>query len=157
MKNKLFEGSAIIILTGALHYFEKYVYNDWNFLGFVLTLIMLDTIMGFLANWYTKSLSSMGWRQLFKKFIEYGTCLVICHVLTSFEIQGVPSGVMDWADNFLYAAMLVAESMSIGENWLKMNKKGGLMKKLLSRLSQFDIQNAKNINESDNAEINQNS
>lgn len=95
---------------------EKYLFNDWQFLGALFVLIVLDTLLGIWKNLKTKSLSSRGFAGFFEKMALYASFLIVTHVLITFTVEGQSIVVFAWIDNVFYSAIMVREAISILEN-----------------------------------------
>lgn len=102
-----------------LVFFQKYVYNDWNFLIFLGVLMLVDLITGILksvkkSGW--SSIQSKGIRDTGIKLIEYGAFLITIHVLVAFQVDGKPLGWLSYGDELGYSFLIVVEAKSIFEN-----------------------------------------
>lgn len=106
-------------LTVFRELFTKYVFNDWEFVGFLFVLIAADTFFATL-----KVIRTEGWRGLsfkeserflIKCFLYFGV-LVLAHVLGNFTIHGKPFRYYTWIDTFLYSYMVGKEALSVAKN-----------------------------------------
>lgn len=113
----LFATIFLSFLKTALELVEIYLFKDWMYLGFVLILIHLDTILGFWKNAKAHNLSSRGFADYFEKIGLYGAILIMLHVLNAVPIGGQAGYVaFKWFKNAFYFAIMVRESISILEN-----------------------------------------
>lgn len=106
-------------VAAPLLFFQKYVYNDWNFLIFLGVLMLVDLITGILksvkkSGW--SSIQSKGIRDTGIKLIEYGAFLITIHVLVAFQVDGKPLGWLSYGDELGYSFLIVVEAKSIFEN-----------------------------------------
>lgn len=129
-------GTAI---SPVLQILERYFFNDWQFLFFLLVLVGVDTTSGFVKHWKNETVSSLGFAKLFWKLIVYALFLITTHVLTNFTVDGGDAGhvIFEWVDTIVYAALLVRESISICENLAHISP-GLIPQWILKRLQQFD-------------------
>lgn len=117
--------------------FDTYVFSDWQFGLFLLTIIIVDTVLGTYKAWKQKNLESRAYARLFEKILLYGGALIMSHVLMRFTISGEASGFFDWTDDVLYCGIMVRESISILENIGEI-KPDLLPRWMLTRLKKFD-------------------
>jgi len=117
--------------------FDTYIFSDWQFVYFLICIIIVDTILGTYKAWKQKNLESRAYARLFEKILLYGGILIMSHVLMSFPISGSATGLFDWLDDVLYCAMMVREAISIFENVGEI-KPNLLPSWILARLKKFD-------------------
>jgi hypothetical protein len=108
------------LLLIARHLFEKYVFNDWNALGFLMVLFFLDTMLGMGRSFKQGRFHSRGMRQMFRKMGEYALGIVVAHVFSNIEVDGAK---LPWAQylgmgvkGLTYLFILIIEAKSIDEN-----------------------------------------
>lgn len=116
MKNSFIEAFGAGLLSLALHYLEKYIFNDWAFLGFLAILVMMDTLTSMVKNWKNKTVSSQGFSKVFLKVLLYGAFLILIHGMKSYEVNGERNALFTWIDDIGYAAIMAREALSIIEN-----------------------------------------
>lgn len=130
---------SILILLVSLGLFpftgliEKYFFSDWEFLKYLIIMIVGDTILGFLKNLKAKTLSSRAWGQIVLKLISYMSLLIVSHVFATFTISGSDVKVLDWFETLVLTSLMVKEGISIIENIGAVNESlvpGWLLKKL---------------------------
>jgi hypothetical protein len=99
---------------------QKYVFNDWNFIGYLLVVYVVDTCLGVWLSMKQRKHHSRQFRGMFDKFIQYGVVLIITHVLCEFTVDGQKNSMLQMlVPNFkavMYLAVLWAEVKSIDEN-----------------------------------------
>jgi toxin secretion/phage lysis holin len=95
---------------------RQYLFADWQFAGFLFTLILVDTITGVLRSWQKRQVSSRAFSRIFIKCLVYLLLLILAHVMTSFTIKGKVNVVFQWFDTFIYCAMMAREALSVLEN-----------------------------------------
>lgn len=122
-----------VIASGSQHalellfrLFNKYVFNDWDFVGYLVVAVFIDTLSGIYASWVKRTLFSFKLRQICKKLGEYFFVLIIVHVLTHHLVDGEPNF---WAQivfpgfkGFIYLLIIGCELMSVEENLKKVGK-----------------------------------
>ncbi len=123
--------------AGVKTVFDTYIFSDWQFVLFLIAIIIVDTILGTYKAWKSKTLESRAYSRLFEKILLYGGVLVMSHVLISFPISGKATGLFDWVDDVLYCGMMVREAISILENVGEI-KPDLLPAWVLARLKKFD-------------------
>lgn len=126
-----------VVLIPVFNILEKYIFKDWEFLAFLIVLIMVDTALGIYKHWKMKTVSSKGFSQLFEKILIYTAALVVTHVMTNFMVSGEPNALFGWVDRLIYGAIMVREAISIFENIGAINSRL-LPIWILKRLKQFD-------------------
>lgn len=136
MINKAFIAVALP-LTFLTHIFEKYVFNDWQFLIALVVVVAVDTLLGLVYHFKSGTISNEGFSKLFIKFILYSCVLILSHVLVSFKINGSENVFFNWVDDALYSAIMLREAISILEKTARISP-GLLPKWILKRLKQFD-------------------
>lgn len=99
-----------------LHFVGEYIFSDWQFAAFLITLIAIDTFVSVLRHWQLRTVSSLGFAKLFLKVIVYSCFLITIHVLTNFTVSGEREMFFTWIDDFAYSAIIVREAISILEN-----------------------------------------
>ncbi|OUJ68818.1 bacteriophage holin [Hymenobacter crusticola] len=106
--------SPYLLIAGQL--IEKYFFSDWDFLGYLLVLILVDTVMGVQRNWKLRTVSSRGFSRIFIKLCLYANMLILTHVMTHFTVRGDPNVLFQWFDYFMYSVMMAREGLSIMEH-----------------------------------------
>lgn len=127
-----------IIFSPLIAFLETYVFDDWEFLLFLLILITGDTILGFINAWQKHLLHSKGFGQILWKLFAYCSVLIVTHVLTHYRVDGVQNYIFLWFDDTAYAAMVLREAISILEN-IGLIYPGLVPKWILSRLKQMNL------------------
>jgi len=115
---------------------RQYLFDDWEFAGFLLTLLVVDTAIGVLRSWRSRQVSSRAFSRIFLKMLVYMALLVLAHVMTNFTVHGKVNVVFQWFDTFIYCAMMAREALSVLEN-LAAIEPSLVPKVLLKRLAQF--------------------
>jgi hypothetical protein len=130
---------GVIILSSAtiLYYIEKYIYKDWEFLGYMTTVILVDTILAMLYHHKKGSLNSEGFSKFYIKCLLYAMFLILIHNLMSFKVSGKSMTVFSWLDTVAYMSIMVREAISIVENIGKI-KPDLLPSWILKKLKGFD-------------------
>lgn len=124
-------------ISPVLEIFERYVFGDWEFVRWLVVLMILDTLLGFIKHWFRHDLSSKAWGMIFKKLIVYSAVLALSHVLANFAIAGTPVDSFIWFRYFACSALMVREAISIIENSEEIMP-GFFPKSIIRRLKGFD-------------------
>ena len=141
--------SISLALSPIIGFIEKYYYDDWEFLKFLIILIVGDTILGFLKHMKTKTLSSKAWGQIIYKLISYMSLLIVAHIFVSFSINGSPVNIFDWFEKLVLTSLIVKEGISIIENIGALNQ-NIVPKWILTKLKEFDKNGKFKTDESNN-------
>jgi phage-related holin len=116
--------AAIVVLLGQL--FEKYIFSDWDFIGFLMVAIIIDTITGYYAAWAKGHVTSFRFRSMCEKLFYYFIALVVVHVLTAHSVDGhsnpVFTAAFPYFKGLIYIVLLGAEVLSIDENSAKIGR-----------------------------------
>jgi len=118
-------------------YFEKYIFQDWGFVAYLIVPIMLDTLIG---SYRAKKQGKFQWKKFDKivdKLITYITILILVHVMTSFTIEDTTITVFQWMRITVFSALMAKEGYSILKNLAAMNR-GYVPYWLLKKLEQID-------------------
>lgn len=122
------------VLTAA-RLFEKYVFNDWNALAFLMVMFLLDTSLGMGRSFRQGRFHSRGMRQMFAKLRDYGVGIIVAHVFCNIEVDGSK---FPWAEymamgvkGIIYLCILIIETKSIDENLRGLGGKGLPLPKFL--------------------------
>ena len=103
-------------VTPILGAIDKYIFGDWEFVKFLVVVMVLDTVLGFVKHWIRKDVSSKAWGMIGRKVIVYATVLVLAHVLCNFKIGDKVVDSFIWFRYFACSALMVREAISIIEN-----------------------------------------
>ena len=120
-----------------LEFVERYVFGDWEFVKFLIVLVVIDTSLGFIKHWIDHDISSRAFGMIAKKLIIYASVLVVTHVLASFTVGGEAVGCLVWFRYFACAALMVREAISVLENCESICP-NLIPKWIVKRLSEFD-------------------
>jgi hypothetical protein len=108
------------VLQHAARLFEKYVFDDWNALAFLMVIFLLDTLLGMARSFRQGRFHSRGLRQMFTKLRDYAVGIVVAQVFCGIEIDGSK---LPWATymglgvkGIIYAFIVLIEAKSIDEN-----------------------------------------
>lgn len=111
--------SFAIFITVFRELFAKYIFNDWEFVGFLFIAIILDTFFATLSVVKNQGVKSLSMKEaekfLIKIFLYFGT-LILSHILGKFTIHGKPNNYFTWIDTFLYSYMMAKEALSVFRN-----------------------------------------
>lgn len=117
---------------------NKYLFSEPEYLKWLIIAVTLDLITGITKVWAKqgiKNVTSKGIRDTIFKFIQYGSFLIITHVLANitFGNSNVPpfAFVKEWA----YMLLLLIEIKSVYENIVAIDSKLDFVKVIIDRLS----------------------
>ncbi len=120
-----------------MHYTEQYIFNDWQFLNFLIVLVIVDTVLGFYKAYKTRTLGIRMVHLLFQKIIIYICFLVVAHIVSHFTIAGEKNNFFTWFNSFAYSAIIIRESISVLEN-MGAIRAGLIPSWILKKLKQYD-------------------
>src|ERR1700761_3122949 len=107
--------------------FEKYIFSDIGYLKWLLIAMTVDLATGITKVWTNdgwRHITSRGIRDTVSKGIQYGSLLVITHVLTHFTIGGeVLNSGFTWVNKTVYEFLILIETKSVYENLVRINPK----------------------------------
>ena len=103
-------------VTPILGAIDKYIFGDWEFVKFLVVVMVLDTVLGLVKHIIRKDVSSKAWGMISRKVIIYAAVLVLAHVMCNFKIDGEVVESFIWFRNFACSALMVREAISIIEN-----------------------------------------
>lgn len=120
-----------------LEFIEKYVFGDWEFVKFLIVLVVIDTVLGFIKHFMAHDISSRAFGMIARKLLIYASVLIVTHVLASFSVGGNLVGCLVWFRYFACAALMVREAISVLENCETICP-GLIPKWIVRRLREFD-------------------
>lgn len=131
------------IFTTLMQVVEKYLFNDWEYLRWLVVLVAIDTLLGMAFAIKARQFSSYGFSKVIVKMLLYGCCLVVINVLTRFTINGETPALMadlaSWFAYFLLTVLMLREAISVFENIAKIEPRF-LPTWVLARLKSFENQ-----------------
>jgi phage-related holin len=122
---------------------EKYVFNDWDFLGFLMILILADSILGGAYAWKTHkfSLSIFG-KTLATKIGLYFLALIVIHAAAgaTSNLEGsIMRLIVPYFEGTIYTFFVIQELVSLARSFSKFGF-NVLPKFVLKRFEDFDEQ-----------------
>ena len=105
-----------IPLSPIVDWIEKYIFRDWEFLKFLVVLIVIDTLVSWVFHLRKKDFSSKGFAMIMTKLFVYSCLLIVAHVLGRYTIDGQVTTTFTWFRSLMSTALIVRESVSIVEN-----------------------------------------
>ena len=131
-------------ITPFIELFEKYVFGDWEFVKYLVVLVVIDTILGFSKHYIKHDISSKAYGMIAKKIVSYSIVMIVAHVVATFRVGGEQIESLVWFRYFARSALMVREAISIIEN-LEVISPGFIPKSIVRRLSEFDSNTGKPI------------
>lgn len=114
---------AAIVASPLFYLLETYFFNDWEFLKFLLVAMVVDWVWGFRMAWRSRTVSLEGFQKFGKKLAEYGTLLVLGHILLNARSGGEPIAVLSYFTTTIHGYLLVREALSILEKIAQISPK----------------------------------
>lgn len=131
-------------ITPFIELFEKYVFGDWEFVKYLVVLVVIDTILGFSKHYIKHDISSKAYGMIAKKIVSYSIVMIVAHVVATFRVGGEQIESLVWFRYFACSALMVREAISIIES-LEVISPGFIPKSIARRLSEFDSNTGKPI------------
>lgn len=112
--------AASAIIEAIRYVVGKYLWNDWQYVGFLVTLIIIDTILGMLASKIGRGepITSTKMTGMILKVIIYFCYLVAVNVAMNFTVDGAKLNLFEFLKVALYTSPILRELKSIDENLL---------------------------------------
>lgn len=126
-----------LLFTPILFFFQTYIFNDFDYLKWLVVLISLDTLLGFGLAISRREIDKEKFGDILIKIIVYSSCLIVGHVLENFTVSGdtIPGG--NYMKLLIYVAIIIKEAISVLDNTGKISKRL-VPHFILSRLKGFD-------------------
>lgn len=131
-------------ITPFIELFEKYVFGDWEFVKYLVVLVVIDTVLGFSKHYIKHDISSKAYGMIAKKIVSYSIVMIVAHVVATFRVGGEQIESLVWFRYFACSALMVREAISIIEN-LEVISPGFIPQSIVRRLSEFDSNTGKPI------------
>lgn len=126
-----------LLFAPFVYFFERFIFNDWNFLQFLAVLVAVDTLLGFGHAVYRKEVNVSKAGGLLIKAIIYGPILILGHVFENFEVSGNRMEGGYYLKVLFYTGLIIVEGISIIRNAGKISKKL-VPKFILKRFEDFN-------------------
>lgn len=111
-----------VVGTTGVAFVEQYVYRDWEFLKYLMVLMVIDLLTGVVnAVKRSEAVTSFGLRRSAIKLIQYGVFLIVMHILSTFTINGEVQTAYHWVTQGGYIFLIGVEAKSILENIAKLD------------------------------------
>ena len=111
-----------VAATSLLPTFERYVFSDWDFLAYLLVMMLCDLASGLgVALKDRVAVTSIGLRRTVLKCIQYGLFLIVMHVLAHFTIKGEEQIAYHYITQGAFILLMGIEGKSVLENLKKMD------------------------------------
>lgn len=130
---------ALLLSSGFGALFQKYIFSDTEYLIWLLIAVMLDLITGVtkaLIRNGIQHITSRGLRMTVIKFIQYGTFLIITHVLVNFTVNGKSISPLRFIDDWAFSLLILIEVKSVYENIVAINPKLDFVKPLIDKIAE---------------------
>ncbi len=117
---KIVLGVCLVSLSGVPDFIQKYLLADLDFGKWLILTMSIDLLTGLNKVWSNDGLSaitSKGLRDTVSKCIQYGSFLIVTHILTHFEIGGeVIFKNYAWVTKLAFEFLIFIEIKSVYEN-----------------------------------------
>lgn len=117
---------------------EKFLFNNWDFLIWLVVAMVLDFATGVTKAWVRGEVAtSKGFRNTVAKGIQYGAFLIITHVLINFSTVGKKFENLAVIGDLAYTFLILIEIKSVYENIVAMNSKFDFLKRIIGKIQAF--------------------
>lgn len=113
-KMLLFSTLLAGVFAPVIPYFEKYVFNDWDFLGFLTSVFIVDTITGVIKHYQRHTLSLNGFMRLFIKMTVVLGALIVTHATANFDPENKEFAI--YTETVGHAAVMIYIALSALRN-----------------------------------------
>lgn len=131
----------MFIGTPVLYLFERYVFNDWDFLVSIGLLVFFDTIFGaWLAMKEKRFSATKGISGFAKKLAYIAMSVMLIGIIDNAKIDGEASLFSDMIDSAALSILMAFEAVSAIKNLYKLNPPKSVktpLEKILSKLSNW--------------------
>ena len=104
-------------VSGFFEILQKYLIGDVEFIKYIVVLVGLDTILGFIKHLMHKDANSKDFFNEFaKKIFIYLALIILATVLYNVTANGSHVVPIEWISTFIYSMMIIREAVSIVEN-----------------------------------------
>lgn len=95
---------------------EKYLFSDWELLGWIVWIMIVETFSGLYRDFKKRELSRCSFDGMLHKSIIYGFVLILYHILKNYTIGGNHPFELDLPTRYLIVGIVLREAVSIIEN-----------------------------------------
>lgn len=139
--NIIFGFHSLFIGTPVLYLFERYVFNDWDFLVSIGLLVLFDTVFGsWLAIKEKRFSATRGMSGFVKKLGYIAMSVMLIGIIDNTRIGGEESFLSDIIDSAALSVLMAFEAISAIKNLYKLNPPQSVktpLEKILKRLSNW--------------------
>jgi phage-related holin len=120
-----------------LQFIETYIYADWQFLNFLLVLVVVNSVLGLYVQYHKRSLSKKLINLWLQKILIYSCYLILVHIISHFTIEGEKNQYFGWFNGIANSALIIRESIYILEN-MGTIRSGLIPQWMLKKLKKYD-------------------
>lgn len=139
--NLTFGFHSAFIGTPVIYLFERYVFNDWDFLVSIGLLVFFDTVFGtWLAIKENRFSATIGMGGFVKKLGYIAMSVMLIGIIDNTRIGGEESFLSDIIDSAALSVLMAFEAISAIKNLYKLNPPQSVktpLEKILKRLSNW--------------------
>lgn len=136
--------SISVPLSLIIHYINKYVYNDWQFVTYLYILVFMDIATGMLYEYKNHNALGDTIRGGVINCALYAAILITLNTLMRFTIGGKEQDSFSWVNSVVLSLLIVHEAGSVFTNFAKI-KPGVIPVSVLKRLSGFDSETGESL------------
>jgi phage-related holin len=114
---------AAILASPVFYIIETYFFADWEFLRYLLVVMLIDWAWGFGIAWKTRTVSQEGFKKFGSKLTEYGTLLILGHVANHIRSGGETITILSYFTTTIHGYLFVREAISILEKVARVSPK----------------------------------
>jgi hypothetical protein len=136
---KILLSVILLDISGIVPFVKKYIFSDFTFLKFLAVAVIVDLITGIWKVILTEGIKKVTSKQMrvgtISKVVSYTSFIILIHVLTHFEINGIAANTYLWLNKIAYEFLILVEVKSIYENIIKINPKLDLVDPVIQKLA----------------------
>lgn len=99
----------------------RYLFNDWDFLAFLLVFVALDTLTDALVALKSRTFTVAKIGHFVNKCFAYAALLIVAHGLTNFKIHEGVNWLFKLVDAVIYTILMGREAVCIVDNVTKLD------------------------------------
>lgn len=131
---------SLTISASAAFLIQKYLFGDMEYLVWLCIVLTLDLVTGITRVALTEGIgavTSKGIRMTLKKFIQYGSFLIVTHVLVHFTVGGrvVIGDAAAFLEGWAYTLLILVEIKSVYENIVAIEPRWAFVEKIISKIN----------------------
>lgn len=121
-------------------FIHKYIFSETEYLIWLVIAISLDLLTGIVKVWAKEgyqAVTSKGIRMTVVKFIQYGSFLIITHVLSNVQMGESKIMPFHFVKDWAYTLLLLIEIKSVYENITAIDNRFDFIRPMIDRIGEL--------------------